>query len=77
MFADDNNIQMEGESDCEDDESVDANAPTQLTPYNSVMSFGRQVIRCWNKGKKRIEQEYAIAGWALCIIEDVRIDVLE
>jgi hypothetical protein len=81
VFADDDGyIQLEGgESDCEDDESVDANALTQLTqetPYNSVMSFGRQVIWHWNKRKDRIEHEYAIAGWALCIIEDVRKDVL-
>ncbi len=63
-----------------DEESVDKNAPTQLsqvTPYNLIMSFGRQVIWHWNKRKQRIEHEYAIAGWALCIMEDVRKDVQE
>jgi hypothetical protein len=35
------------------------------------MSFGRQVIWHWNKRKQRIEHEYAISGWALCIIKDV------
>ncbi len=79
VFAEDN-MQSEDESKSEDVESFDADAPTQLsqeTPYNSVMSFGRQVIWHWNKRKQRIEHEYAIAGWALCIIEDVRKDVLE
>jgi hypothetical protein len=61
-----------------DEKSVHKNAPTQLsqvTPYNSIMSFGCQVIWHWNKHKQRIEHEYAIAGWALCIMEDVQKDV--
>jgi hypothetical protein len=63
-----------------DEESIDEDAPTQLsqvTPYNLIMSFGRQVIWHWNKRKQCIEHEYAISGWALCIIEDVQKDVLE
>jgi hypothetical protein len=35
------------------------------------MSFERQVIWHWNKHKQRIEHKYAIAGWALCVMEDV------
>jgi hypothetical protein len=69
----------EEESD-NDEESVDKDAPTQLsqvTPYNSIMSFGRQVIWHWNKHKQCIEHKYAIVGWALCIMEDVRKDVQE
>jgi hypothetical protein len=63
----------EEESDY-DEESVDEYAPTQLsqvTPYNLIMSFGCQVIWHWNKRKQRIKHEYAIAGWALCVMEDV------
>ena len=63
-----------------DEESIDKDAPTQLsqvTPYNLIMSFGRQVIWHWNKRKQRIKHEYAIAGWALCIMEDVQKDVQE
>jgi hypothetical protein len=63
-----------------DEESIDEDAPTQLsqvTPYNLIMSFGRQVIWHWNKRKQRIKHEYAIAGWALCIMEDVQKDVQE
>ena len=65
--------QSEEESN-HDKESIDKNAPTQLsqvTPYNSIMSFGRQVIWYWNKHKQSIEHEHALAGWALCIMEDV------
>jgi hypothetical protein len=54
----------EEESD-NDEESVDEDAPTQLSqvmPYNSIMSFGRQVIWHWNKHKQRIGHEYAITG---------------
>jgi hypothetical protein len=69
----------EEESD-HDEESVDKDAPIQLsqvTPYNLIMSFGHQVIWHWNKCKQRIKHEYAIAGWALCIMEDVQKDVQE
>ena len=57
-----------------DNDSDDDNE--ELTPTNSVMSFGRQFIWHWNKRKVRIEHEYATAGWALCVMEDVRKDVL-
>jgi hypothetical protein len=69
----------EEESDY-DEESIDKDAPTQIsqvTPYDLIMSFGHQVIWHWSKRKQRIEHEYAIAGWALCIMEDVRKDVQE
>ena len=65
MFTDDDYIQSEDESESEDVGSVDADAPTQLSqeaPYNSVMSFGCQIIWHWNKRKQRIEHEDAIAG---------------
>jgi hypothetical protein len=63
-----------------DKESVDKDTPpqqSQVMPYNSIMSFGHQVIWHWNKRKQRIKHKYAIAGWALCIMEDVQKDVQE
>ncbi len=51
--------------------------PQPVTPYNSIMSFEHQVIWHWNKRKQHIEHKYAIAGWALCIMEDVQQDVQE
>ncbi len=41
------------------------------------MSFGRQVIWYWKKCKQCIKHIYTIAGWALCIMEDVQKDVQE
>ena len=78
IIFDDAHPPSEDESDVEPDE-FDADAPTQLevTPYNSVMSFGRQVIWHWSKRKVRIEHEYAIVGWTLCVMDDIRKDVLE
>ncbi len=61
-----------------DKESIDKDAPTQLSqvmPYNLIVLFGCQVIRYWNKHKQRIKHEYVIAGWALCVMEDVQKDV--
>ena len=62
------------EEESKDDISSDKDAPTQMeqTPYSSLgVSFGRQVIWHWNKRKQRIEHGYVIAGWVLCVMEDV------
>ena len=42
-----------------------------------MTSFGRQLIWHWSKRKQRIDHKYATVGWALCVMEDVRKDVLE
>ena len=39
------------------------------------MSFARQVTWHWNKRRQRIEHEYSIAAWALCIMDPVQTDV--
>ncbi len=44
---------------------------SQVTPYNLIMSFGRQVIWHWNKHQQQIKHKFAIIGWALCVMEDV------
>jgi hypothetical protein len=63
-----------------DKECIDEDSPTQqsqVMPYNFIMSFGRQVIWHWNQHKLCIKHKYAIAGWAMCIMEDVQKDVQE
>ncbi len=76
MFA--NDPPSESENECNDDTSDDKdNTQMQVTPYNMVMSFARQVIWHQDKRKRRIEHEYAIAGWALCVMEDVQKDVAQ
>ena len=57
-----------------DDELSSDEGETE-TPSNTTMSFGRQVTWHWNKLKQRIEHEYSIAAWALCVMESVRTDV--
>ena len=59
-----------------DDELSSDEGETQ-TPSNTTMSFGRQVTWHWNKRKQRIEHEYSIASWALCVMETVWADVRE
>jgi hypothetical protein len=56
-----------------DDDNSDANEGAR--PLSS-MSFGRQFISHWEIRKQRIEHAYAIAGWALCVMEDVQKDVI-
>ncbi len=55
-----------------DDE--DSNDEDQ-TPSNPTMSFAHQITWHWNIRKQRIEHEYSIAAWALCVMESVRTDV--
>ena len=45
------------------------------TPGNTTMSFARQVSWHWNKCKIRIEHEYSITAWALCVMGFVRNNV--
>ena len=61
-------------SDDDDDDDTDSN---DETPNNSIRSFGRTVLSHWNRRRKKIEHEYAIAGWALSVVGEVRIDVRE
>jgi hypothetical protein len=78
--------------DSDDDEDDDVLFPNDLTPSSDVGSddddddgdinsehpkpFGGLFIWHWNKRKLRIEHEYAIVGWALCVMEDFRKDVV-
>jgi hypothetical protein len=74
----DNDPPSESENESNDDTSKDEdNTQMQVMPYNLVMSFVRQVIWHWDKCKQHIEHEYAIAGWALCIMENVQKDVAQ
>jgi hypothetical protein len=55
-----------------DDEDSDDEAQT---PSNTTMSFEHQITWHWNKCKQRIEHEYSIATWALCVMGSVWTDV--
>ena len=60
-----------------DDDSAGVDVEPDAPIETEKMSFGRQVIFHWSKRKKRIEHEYAIAGWALCVLPEVQDDVTD
>ena len=60
-----------------DSDNNDGTENNEGTPFNSIMSFGKTVLFHWNRRKKRIEHEYAIAGWALSVVDKARKDVRE
>ena len=55
------------DSDTDDDNGDKAAEPPKL--------FERLFIWHWDRQKKRIVHEYAIVGWALCVMEDIQKDV--
>ena len=69
VFSNDTTLNSsDDDSDDDDDDVAKATRPPK--------SFGQLFMWHWAKRKHRIEHEYAIAGWALCVLEDVRKDVL-
>ena len=66
---DDSDDVLFSNDDSDDDDNGEINS-------EQPKSFGRLFIWHWNKRKLRIEHEYAIAGWALCVMDDIRKDVL-
>ncbi len=59
------------DNDTDDEDSDDE----PETPGNTTMSFACQVSWHWNKLKPRIEHEYSITAWALCLMGSVRNNV--
>ena len=55
--------------------NADSNDDDDEDDDENVLSFGRQFIWHWDKRKSKIEHEYAIAAWALCVMPEVRKDV--
>jgi hypothetical protein len=41
------------------------------------LSLSGKIERHWNHRKKRLEHEYAVTAWALCVMTDVREDVAQ
>ena len=61
-------VQFSDNDNSDDDDDADDSE-------NKKLSFGRQFSWHWAKRRNKIEHEYAIAGWALCVMEVVRKDV--
>ncbi len=50
------------------DSGVDVRASFQLT-------FAGQIEWHWNHCTEKLEHEYAVTAWVLCVMEDVRQDI--
>ena len=59
----------------EDEVSIDEDDSSSGEESVVTMSFGASVRWHWDKRKTKIEHPYAMAAWALCVMEDVREDV--
>jgi hypothetical protein len=58
-----------------DDSDSDDNEEERNDVFN--LTFWGQIKWHWNHCKTKLEHEYAIAAWALCVMGDVRLDVAQ
>jgi hypothetical protein len=65
-------VEDEEEEEEEDGDGNDENGST-ITDEG----LGEQVLKAWNKRRTKLEHEYAVAGWALSVLPEVRADALE
>ena len=65
-------VEDEEEEEEEDGDVNDENGSTV-----TVEGLGGQVLKAWNKRRTKLEHEYAVAGWALSVLPEVRADALE
>ena len=47
---------------------------TNSLTYN-LKEIGSEIVNIWNKRKEKVESDYSIMGWALCVLPDVQKDV--
>ncbi len=58
-----------------DDSDSDDNEEERNDLFN--LTFCGKLKWHWNHHKTKLEHKYAIAAWALCVMEDVRLDVAQ
>jgi hypothetical protein len=72
----DDNVVFSLEPSSDDDNSdSDDNEEERNDILN--LTFWGQIKWHWNHHKTKLEQEYAIEAWALCVMKDVRLDVAQ
>jgi len=64
---------VEGDEEESDDEESDDEEADKDSAFEA-MSLGDKVEFLWNKRKSRLEHDYSIAGWALCVMPEVMDD---
>jgi hypothetical protein len=61
--------------DPSDDVSDDASDSNEDVGAGFELTFAGQIEWHWNHRKEKLEHEYAVTAWALCVMEDVWQDV--
>ena len=64
---------MEDEEEGEDNDSEEEEAVGQEKP----LKLGESILQTWKKWASKLEHDYAIVGWCLCVLKEVREDVKE
>jgi len=76
--ADDNSSGGEDYSaDDTDDTSDEDEQNNNLATQPSVNSLSSQIMKCWEKREKSLHTDFAIVGWMLSVMPDIREDVRE
>lgn len=59
----------------EEEEEEEGEGSNEDAGEHGGFSFGNKILWHWEHRKIKIEHEYAITAWALCVMDDVREDV--
>jgi len=60
-----------------DEEEDDLSLSNESGEEEESLGLGQSVKAAWNERKGRLEHDNAIAGWAISIMPEIRIDVNE
>jgi hypothetical protein len=72
---DDDNADAADDDDEEEEEDESNDNVSDDDSGNSGFSFGSKLVWHWEHRRVKLEHPYAIMGWALCVMDDVRQDV--
>jgi len=64
---------MEDDGEDEDNDSEEDEAVGQ----ENALKLGESILQTWQKQASKLEHDYAIAGWCLCVLKEVREDLKE
>ena len=68
------NNNVASHDDSEDDEDDDDDDSSKK---DEALTLGSEVLFAWDRRKGKIEHDYAVLGWVLSVMPDVRADVAE
>ena len=74
---DDDNVVYAEEPDNDDEDNDDEDDDGDDDSASYTLTFSGKIEWHWNHRKEKLEHEYAVTAWALCVMEDVRQDVAQ